>query len=97
MSEKHTPGPWKVYDDGDMWIAPSDGDAPIVCDICPHGEEFVYSLEDDANAHLIAAAPELLEALKVAQAWIADESCPCEGCEAVNDQIAAAIAKAEGR
>ena len=58
-----------------------------------------------ANAHLIAAAPELLEALKRAAPWlgkmIADgahmNSVLPKDCERTLQMIEAAIAKAEGR
>lgn len=52
---KHTPGPWNVNDergiDGNIYIEDALGVVAIVT--------------DEANARLIAAAPELLEALKV--------------------------------
>ena len=56
----HTPGPWfrrspsrsKVW-----WIVREDGKrlAQVLCS---------HDVNDDANAHLIASAPDLLEALK---------------------------------
>jgi hypothetical protein len=52
--------------------------------------------ERDANARLIAAAPDLLAALKAAiedTGWAYASFCRCEVCE----QVRAAIAKAEGR
>lgn len=67
MAEKFTPGPWQALTNGnaynsetvvtfkdaaDGWICSVYDD----CDTC--------ALPDDANAHLIAAAPELYEALK---------------------------------
>ena len=65
MSAKHTPGPWWHDDDkevGCIVIRAPDGDAvpwqiASMCDIGPSGNE-------EANARLIAAAPELLAALK---------------------------------
>ena len=63
---KHTPGPWYIYEDGD-----SPGIEASACSIV------VFGLEEDdggvggrtteeakANARLIAAAPDLLEALQ---------------------------------
>jgi len=52
----HTPGPWK---------------RERLCIFCPNGsliaevheDYFTHTSEDEANARLIAAAPELLEAL----------------------------------
>ena len=55
----HTPGPWKAITGG--------ADAKVVC---PDGRSFligdiIYHDENKSNARLIAAAPELLEALKL--------------------------------
>lgn len=56
---KHTPGPWKMGEDGEVLT-----DSP---------NEFLVAMSNihrpqyEANARLIAAAPELLEALKDAK------------------------------
>ena len=67
MSNKHTPGPWTVTADGAGWYiecSPERGHsvAYIRAEI---GEEDpdTSDNEKEANARLIAAAPELLEAL----------------------------------
>jgi len=65
MSAKHTSGPWWHDDDkevGCIVIRAPDGDGvpwqiASMCDFGPSGDE-------EANARLIAAAPELLAALK---------------------------------
>ncbi|HCF2412865.1 TPA: hypothetical protein NIA64_003513 [Pseudomonas aeruginosa] len=62
---KHTPGPWMIerYADGLIQIV---GNVRVVSD----DEEYVTTVvealnpDDEADAHLIAAAPELLEALQ---------------------------------
>lgn len=56
---KHTPGKWRVVDDNPItfWIV-GDNDCGNVC-TTPGATE-----EDEANARLISAAPELLGALK---------------------------------
>ena len=60
MQTKHTPGPWSYIGNGDV-VAKSDK-------YCG-GEKDIASVfltvndEDEANACLIAAAPDLLEAL----------------------------------
>ena len=51
-----------------------------------------FNPEQQANAQLIAAAPELLAACIAAQRYVA----PTPGLEALNDVLRAAIAKAEG-
>lgn len=60
MTTKHTPGPWTVSDNhGKRYIEPVGDNEPVAM-IC-RGHADSYS----ANAHLIAAAPELLEALEI--------------------------------
>ena len=54
MSAKHTPGPWRVY--GDCDVLGRDGD--LIAGV--HGYD---AGEDEANAALIAAAPDLARAL----------------------------------
>lgn len=58
---KHTPGPWRVGDAGHAVFGPKDSgmypNAPVTV---------VQKIVSPANARLIAAAPELLEALEVA-------------------------------
>lgn len=72
----HTPGPWHVWGEDDWWESQTD-DLVVVADV---GDMFVCNmgppvspLEADtakspnlANARLIAAAPEMLEALELA-------------------------------
>ena len=59
---EHTPGPWAHYDDRDTTqrheIAATGKTVARI--YCTNGHEE----EDDANARLIAAAPELLSALE---------------------------------
>lgn len=56
----HTPGPW--YEE-EGWIV--DGDKRTICDPrCMDPADPDNLVEMDANARLIAAAPELLEALR---------------------------------
>jgi hypothetical protein len=88
----HTPGPWKLDSYlGGFKITAVDPEYPQyefrLCDI---------GGEDSANAHLIAAAPELLEALKAIQKhaeWIQSPSLE----KTIRVLCAEAIAKAEGR
>lgn len=57
---KHTPGPWAVANVG--WVASLATDQTI-CGMYAVKSGFDHT-ETDANARLIAAAPDLLEALK---------------------------------
>ena len=105
---KFTPGSWKMtenrneatgdhiyYVDAENW-----GIAAIFC----WGRDGEYDAIHEANARLIAAAPEMYEAL-AAMEWSkyigVDEFCPCCGGSRagghINDcLLAAALAAAEG-
>jgi len=79
----HTPGPWTLHEDESI----RDINYNIIADVLDSTE---------ADARLMAAAPDLLEALKAYRRpaqWNHSEGCFCETCEMVR----AAIAKAEGR
>lgn len=82
---KHTPGPWRVqkFSDTKSWTLYGSGSVASIGNI-----------KHEANARLIAAAPTMLEALKVvaAQFTTIDNICNEEACEAVR----AAIAEADG-
>lgn len=99
---RHTPGPWWV--DGyrvrhDKEANPNHRRGPAVCDCAMTHGLGDAALEDTANAHLIAASPDLLEALKQLQ----PESTGC--MESMDWRLywdavkvaRSAIAKAEGR
>lgn len=86
----HTPGPWFVKG---QFIGPRlSEDSGIQLKVARvAGDE--TDAEADANAHLIAAAPDLLEALVEAAEFIQ----PFNRAEDLLDRIDAAIAKATGR
>lgn len=56
MNTKHTPGPWKVFHDCIL------SDSGKIAEICTKNEISKNTWHE--NAYLIAAAPELLEALQ---------------------------------
>jgi hypothetical protein len=60
MSE-HTPGPWELWRDGSGAMQISVGDF-VICNRNPVEHR---ARESDANARLIAAAPDMLEALRI--------------------------------
>lgn len=62
---KHTPGPWTLDDRGYKYIVSKSGDGYITRDICRLDGSTMAALAQEANARLIAAAPELLEALEL--------------------------------
>ncbi|HEY9453453.1 MAG TPA: hypothetical protein VIR82_12320 [Bradyrhizobium sp.] len=94
---KHTQGPWDFQeeygDTGQRFTAVRDGRYETVCIIDGH--------ENEADARLIAAAPDLLEALKEAESLLEQtlrwrgEGWECSEAELLGG-IRAAIAKAEG-
>lgn len=91
MSAKHTPGPWIYAIPGDSFVASDNG---LICRRPAVSGGGSAPSNWDANARLIAAAPELLDAL---QQWahavaIGDE------VELINASAArdAAITKAIG-
>jgi len=92
----HTPGPWTVTDNNWEVSSVYGPDDCLIAEVQIHPsvtEENQHELEPvkEANARLIAAAPELLSALKMAQVWLdADGRFDMQG-------INAAIARAEGR
>ena len=64
----------------------------------PSGRRATDTECEEANARLIAAAPELLEALKKCKAVVENGNLPPSArMEFVRDYAAPAIAKAEGR
>ncbi len=93
---KHTPGPWKFRDDSkffktnpfSVYIQGGGVHSAAIANI-PR-KQTIPEEEARANALLIAAAPDLLEALKFAQSIIGHPD------DAGSQMIAAAIAKATG-
>ena len=59
----HTPGPWKEHEGFIIGRFNSDNEIHDICDprCAPPDADIICEM--NANAHLIAAAPELLEAL----------------------------------
>jgi hypothetical protein len=93
----HTPGPWTAsLDDTPYFVYSAIDTDPDICDLLPRDAD-VYTEEDEANACLIAAAPELLDACWRVIRLLQQR----EGQDALIDatlhQVRAAIAKAEGR
>lgn len=93
----HTPGPWEwLYGHSGLRGQPTTDNADgMVLAYEPHEGMWLrdYTTEGAANAHLIAAAPELLEALKAVVNALGFHGI---ARDAANRAISA-IAKAEGK
>ena len=88
---KHTPGPWAqaMYSPADVVT----GEDKIIA-TARGGLNGITRDEAVANARLIAAAPDLLEALKLADAMLSGANM---NASVVEKKVRAAIAKAEGK
>lgn len=94
MSAKHTPGPWYIHGDGGTTIVGGEGDC----------WEHICSVTANEDARLIAAAPELLEALEhvlhrieaIFDADGVDRQDICEDLDILGVDVFRAIAKAKG-
>lgn len=88
----HTPGPWMLGADGATILAPETALGLHVAYLCDaHGNQLTQRA--GANGHLIAAAPELLAALKLLLEETEYFSPPHDPATLA---AKAAIAKAEG-
>ena len=96
MSAKHTPGPWSLSPAEDGVIEAQDGE-DFICVAVAGNPEAACRQRDLANARLIAAAPDLLEALRNLVGGI-DASARGAVLRDAREMIAAraAIAKATG-
>ncbi len=97
---KHAPGPWSIDKRSELntIIMPAVNSTQLP--VCRLGILFTDDVQN-ANAHLIAAAPELLTACKAAREWLgerpsADDSY-YRAVKNLIDKLDAAIAKADGR
>lgn len=89
----HTPGPWEQIHSVVRKADALSGTTPTIA-IC----DFVWgSRVAEANARLIAAAPDLLAALKRLAEWEADRPLSYVAFERIREQARAAIARAEGK
>lgn len=101
----HTPGPWQTgtYDRGRFCVYAPKSNGRGICvmqntqrvtpeEVAKYGEHGL-NLEADANARLIAAAPELLDAVKQ---WETFLSVDCTDGRTLT-AVRALIAKAEGK
>lgn len=93
----HTPGPWKVADRFRIYM--DDDVGCEVASVCLDNLDDDMTGQADADARLIAAAPELLAALQQVFPWKnkGQPEIPPQGLCASWAAAYAVIAKAEGR
>ena len=87
----YTPGPWVIREpeDDELYEVYAENGGDLIC--FP-----VYTANQKANLPLIAAAPELLSALKAHLPWDDEDYGPVQGWGIWQDAVDA-INKAEGR
>jgi len=104
VKQGHTKGPWKCVKYPKVFSIVSGSKRQIAIMTEHHGDcpempihQFERSEQDAADAALIAAAPELLFAAKIAEGWFsASGKITKEGMESIRLLLKDAIAKAEG-
>lgn len=96
MSGAHTPGPWRRGREFGSIVADTGRDNPRIVEV--YGGHVVAETVTDANAPLIIAAPDLLEALTAVMRVIdgRDDRGPDTLPTPVWQQARAALAKARG-
>lgn len=92
---KHTPGPWTVSamlsaSENHKGFRLIDNDGYLIGELSPRDSDGIEGL---ANAELAAAAPELFEALKLADAMLSGANM---NTNVVEQKVRAAIAKVTG-
>lgn len=90
MANTHTPGPWTVDFDAEG----AEDCFSVWYDVDGTGAEIAGRIGEEANAHLIAAAPEMLAALEDIVRYVSPgDDIPFA---AMLEEARAAIAKAKG-
>lgn len=94
--ENFTKGPWMIAPESGTFVYAlgPQGTNVFWCDVQAAGKERASSKECAANTHLIAAAPELYEALEQAVTSMLDSG--HSGSSVVVKSAKAALAKARG-
>ena len=100
----HTPGPWRITDRYGVLTYQVGIDGRTVCTVWPRqqghrpsGVDTEPWPEGEANARLIAAAPDLLESLReLAELAVMQFGAPPAGADGPLPRALAVIAKADG-
>lgn len=92
---EHTPAPWKAVQGNDgepeRWLVVADAERQYHIAVIENGQPGDCLETEGATAHLIAAAPELLDAVKnfIADHWLQQgcKDCSCNVCRMGNDAL----------
>lgn len=89
---KYTKGPWQAVNNGHYWDIKPVSDCQALASTQENEHIGIDGEVEEANAHLIAAAPDMYEALE----WVCDECgnelrLSCRGCP-----VHSVLAKARG-
>jgi hypothetical protein len=91
MNTKHTPGPWIATVQPGQVVGVHTYTHQVM-----YGDDCIASLLTEADAHLISAAPDLLDACKLALAESETDPHNQDRINHARYMLRAAIAKAEG-
>ena len=101
LEQTHTPGPWEASthpaNDPEychVWAKGRGSDIALV--VRADNESMINVGSAEANAHLMAAAPEMLAALKEIARWCSGEYCAETPMLGAAMKVFRAIKKAEG-
>lgn len=97
----HTPGPWTARGSSVIATPPAMGSETTIA-ICggwnnTRADWQAIHAEQDANARLMAAAPDLLNVAGLIAEWLAAKEDRTEAEQTALDWLLPAIARAEGR
>jgi hypothetical protein len=95
MTQTHTPGPWFFHRDELLHDGRPNGSLHLVADVDQEGNGLDWQT-NEANARLIAAAPDMLEALRRLEAMVRILPPDMDAPDSALAQARAAIAKATG-
>ena len=93
----HTKGPWKVEHDGPSRPIIITGESMLSISRYEDGKWVSYGEQEEADAIMMAAAPELLEAMRHIESSTTRNGEVPQMHRHVNNLAREAIAKAEGR
>lgn len=95
MTTKHTPGPWEVKGSGCVGVDCAPNGFAVLFDVNDPALANVDKPTMSANAHLVAAAPDLLAACEAVLGYVDDDYWRGSGLQ-VRNALWMAIAKAKG-